>query len=100
MLPEDAVVSAQSTIVPHIAHRQGIYMWPNPFRAQYWGDASKEGQRLPAADGVQYVVLFPERVDPKYRSFYEDVKADSDVLFSREGVEVLRVKTPEETARP
>jgi uncharacterized membrane protein len=100
LLPEDAVVSAHYSIVPHIAHRQGIYDWPNPFRAQYWGDASKEGQRLPAADDVEYAVLIPGRIDAKHRRLYLDLKADSDVVFSREGIEVLRVRTPDETARP
>jgi predicted membrane protein DUF2079 len=29
-LPPDAVVSAHYSFTPHIAHRTGIYMWPNP----------------------------------------------------------------------
>ena len=68
LLPKDAIVSAQYSIVPHIAHRQGIYYWPNPFRAENWADGSKEGKRLPAADGIEYVVLFPDEEKAEYRA--------------------------------
>ena len=36
-VPEDAAVSADYTVVPHLSHRRGIYMFPNPFVPNYWG---------------------------------------------------------------
>jgi uncharacterized membrane protein len=92
LLPKDAIVAADFWIVPHIAHRAGIYYWPNPYQAENWKDGSMNGKRLPAADDVEYVVLVPGRVDAKYRSLYADIKAKSDVVFSQEGIEVLRVR--------
>ncbi len=56
-LPPTAVVSAYYPYVSHIDHRVRIYMWPTPFRAQYWGLYTQEGQRLPFADQIQYVAL-------------------------------------------
>jgi hypothetical protein len=57
VLPTDAVVSAHYSFAPHIAHRTRIYMWPNPFRASYWGTFDREGTRLPEAAGVKYLFL-------------------------------------------
>jgi Predicted membrane protein len=94
LVPKDAIVSAHYSIVPHIAHRQEIYYWPNPFRAENWADGSKEGQRLPMADDVEYVVLFPDQVDGEYRAIYEGLKARSQVVFNREGVEILHIRAP------
>ena len=56
-LPGDAVVTAYYPYVSHIDHRKRIYMWPNPFRAQYWDRFQEEGTRLPFADEVRWLVL-------------------------------------------
>ena len=57
-IPADAVVSAQYSITAHLARRHEIYMFPNPFSLTLYGtDDSLAGQRLPAADRVEYVVL-------------------------------------------
>jgi len=56
-LPPNAVVSAYYPYVSHIDHRTRIYMWPTPFAASYWGLYHQEGQRLPFADQIQYLVL-------------------------------------------
>jgi len=36
-IPDDAVVSADYTLVPHLSHRRGIYLYPNPFSVSNWG---------------------------------------------------------------
>ncbi|MHB1533240.1 MAG: DUF2079 domain-containing protein [Acidimicrobiales bacterium] len=56
-LPPHAVVSAYYPYVSHLDHRTRIYMWPNPFSAQYWDRFQEEGRRLPFANQVQYVLL-------------------------------------------
>ena len=57
-LPPDAVLSVYDPLTTHLAHRQEIYFFPNPFRAVYYGvDSSLAGERLPAADRVDFVVL-------------------------------------------
>lgn len=94
LLPKDARISAHYSIVPHISHRREIYYWPNPFRAENYGNGSVEGRRMPAADGIEYVVVFPDQVIDEYRDIYEGLKARSQVVFSREGVEVLHIRAP------
>lgn len=57
-IPDDAVISVFDPLVTFLAHRKEVYFFPNPFRAHYYGvDNSLDGQRLPAADRVEYVVL-------------------------------------------
>lgn len=53
IIPENASVSASYTIVPHLTHRERIYMFPNPFRISYWGI---NGENPPKAD-VGYILL-------------------------------------------
>ena len=61
-VPDDAVVSAHYLITSHMARREQIYMFPNPFnRVMYGTDVSLEGTRLPQANEVEYVVLQTDR---------------------------------------
>jgi hypothetical protein len=57
-VPDDAVVSAHYAITAHLARRRQIYSFPNPFyQVMYGNDIFMEGQPLPEADSVEYVVL-------------------------------------------
>ncbi len=56
-LPADAVVSAIWPMVAHIDHSTHVYLWPTPFDAQYYGQPSQSGTRLPVADDVRYLIL-------------------------------------------
>src|ERR1700739_4873500 len=55
-------VSAAYAFGSHLDHRRYCYQWPTPFRATYWGLYTQEGQTLPSASTVQYLVT------PSYRS--------------------------------
>ncbi len=52
-IPKDAKVSATYLYVPHLTHRQYIYMFPNPFRLAYWGI---NGENPPIKD-VDYIFV-------------------------------------------
>ena len=56
MIPADGVVSAYYGWVPQVDHRTKIYMFPNPWKAVYWATFKQEGQRLPIADTVDWVL--------------------------------------------
>ena len=58
-VPDGAAVSAHYAMTAHLAHREDIYQFPNPFRVVLYGpDISKEGTRLDdRADAVEYLVL-------------------------------------------
>ncbi|MEZ5248555.1 MAG: DUF2079 domain-containing protein [Ilumatobacteraceae bacterium] len=75
-LPDDAVVSAQYSLTAQIARRHEIYMFPNPFAVQLYGpDDSLAGQRLPAADRVQFVVL-PATLEPANEFVWQTVQSE------------------------
>jgi uncharacterized membrane protein len=54
MIPPDAVVSADYSSVPHLSHRRGIYMYPNPFEVNNWG---VDGENMHDPNVVEYIVL-------------------------------------------
>jgi uncharacterized membrane protein len=56
-IPPHAAVSAWYPFVAHLDHRTQIYLWPTPFSAEYWGLFTQDGQRLPAAGSITYVLL-------------------------------------------
>ena len=54
----DAKVSASYSFVPHLSHRQEIYMYPNPFIPALWNQWFQEGKGIPPAKGhVDYVIV-------------------------------------------
>jgi uncharacterized membrane protein len=55
MVPDDASVTATYTILPHLAHREQAYDWPNPFVPAYWGN--DDCVKLPSPTTIDYVVL-------------------------------------------
>jgi uncharacterized membrane protein len=64
LIPDDAVVSANYRLTPHLAYRHEIYQFPVPFRVLLYGpDASTEGQRLvDRSERVEFVML-PVQLD-------------------------------------
>lgn len=53
MIPADASVSAFYAYVPHLTHREHIYVFPNPWQPENWATASS----LPDPKSVDYVVV-------------------------------------------
>jgi len=50
----DIPISVSHNLVPHLAHRNEIYMFPNPYKASYWGIA---GENLPPSDRVRAIFI-------------------------------------------
>jgi uncharacterized membrane protein len=93
-LPADASVSAHYGIAPHLAHREQIYMFPTPFRAYFYGPGSTlEGQRLPAADTVEYVLL-PAKREPDIDKAWLAVPDDFTLIQANEWWELYRRTEP------
>ena len=92
LLPGDAVVSAYYGWIPQIDHRDEVYMFPNPWKASYWGTFRQEGKRLPQADRVQYLFV-PSRLDPEPRAVFDAIRGDFDLVYERDGVALFKRKT-------
>ncbi len=54
MIPPNAVVSANYTVVPHLTHRTRVYVFPMPFKVVNWGLA---GENAPPTSTVEYVLV-------------------------------------------
>jgi uncharacterized membrane protein len=91
LLPKDAAVATYYGWLPQIDHRDEVYMFPNPWKANYWGTFKQEGQRLPQADHVQYLLL-PAALDPEPKAVFDTIRSDFDVLYDQGGVMLLRRK--------
>ncbi len=93
VIPDDAVVSANYRLTPHLAHRHEIYQFPVPFRVLLYGpDPSREGERLAErSERVEFVML-PVRLDPPLAddwveiedAFAEVARNDIWVLYERD----------------
>ena len=94
LVPANAVVSAYYPYVAHLDHRTQIYEWPNPFQAEYWGLYSQEGQRLPFADQVQYLVLPVDLSGPDQRAL-ASISKQYVAVGQKGGVVVYRRSSPQ-----
>ena len=93
LIPPNASVSALFSYVPHLDHRKEIYNFPVPFKAEYWGTFTQDGQRLPQADHVDYLVLPPVMSDPDTEHVLEQIRPDYVTVWSSPYVMVLKHKT-------
>lgn len=94
-VPEDAVLSAHHLVAPHLAHRQLVYMFPNPFRVVLYGPDNRwAGRRLEdQAEQIEYVVLPVNRTQTEARDWaaiegaFTVVSANEYwVLYRRDGI--------------
>lgn len=90
LIPRDASVSASYQFVPHVDHRKEIYLWPNPWEAQYWGTFTREGERLPQADGVEYLLLHIDELPPEHRALLRSIRGDFETVYEKPNVLLLR----------
>ncbi len=89
-IPPGAVVAAEDKFAAHLAHRELIYIFPNPYSASYWGDDSLKGERLPGADKVEYIMVTPALMGDATAAVYERLPEEGFVpIFNKTGIVVL-----------
>ncbi len=89
LIPDDAVVSANYRLTPHLAYREEIYQFPVPFRVLLYGpDTSMEGQRLvERSERVEFVML-PVQLDDSLVGDWLEIE-DAFVEIARNEIWVL-----------
>ncbi len=94
-IPDDAVVSANYRLTPHLAHRPEIYQFPVPFRVLLYGpDVSLEGTRLDErAERVEYVMI-PTDQDAALRADWAAID-DAFVEVDRNDLWILYQRDPD-----
>ncbi|MGH8920318.1 MAG: DUF2079 domain-containing protein, partial [Actinomycetes bacterium] len=92
-VPPDAVVSAYFPYVAHLDHRARIYLWPTPFQARFWHLLESEGQPLPFAGQIQYLVLPTDLTGPD-RAVFDRIAPSFRVISQVGDVAVYEKRTP------
>jgi uncharacterized membrane protein len=91
LVPPDAAVTATYTILPHLAHRQQAYDWPNPFVPAYWGN--DDCDRLPSPTVIDFIVVDQAAVGEADRAMFTAMIAPGgpfEVLLNADGIVVGR----------
>ena len=92
-VPGGAVVSAFHSISAHLTHRERIYQFPTPFRAVLYGpNDDLEGQRLPQADDVEYVLL-PLNRDAQVETDWRAIESEFELVRANRSWELFRRTT-------
>ena len=66
-------------------------MFPTPFKAAYWSTFKQEGQRLPEADRVEYILL-PTALDPEPKGIFDQVRPGFDTVYEAGNVTLVKKK--------
>lgn len=88
-VPANAVISADYPFIAHLDHRVRAYQWPTPFRATYWGLYKQEGQRLPFAGQIQYLVVQTD-MSPDDSAVFTSIANQFTLVARGGGVSVYR----------
>lgn len=74
-IPAGASVSADYALVPHLSHRQRVYLFPNPFRTRNWGINNRSPHD---ADVVEYIIARTRIIRAEGKELIDDLVASGD----------------------
>jgi uncharacterized membrane protein len=96
LIPADAIVSADQQFATHLANREMIYLFPNPYSVSYWGDDSLRGQRLPRAEEIEYVMVMPGSLGEDGVRVYGELPEEGFApIFEKNGIVLLHREVDE-----
>jgi uncharacterized membrane protein len=98
-VPPNAVLSSYHAYAPHLSHRARIYTWPTPFSAAYWDTFKQEGQRLPFANQIQYVIL-PTQLDVPSQEVWAPIRDDFEIVATNEAATLYKRIRPDPADTP
>ena len=90
-MPPNVVISAYHSFTPHISHRKRIYMWPVPWKAEYWGQLNQEGKPLPFTNEIQYLFL-PTQLLPADQTLFDQIKDQFEVVATNSSATLYKRK--------
>jgi len=92
LLPQDpdVPVAVSHNLLPHLANRDAVYMFPNPFKPQYWGI---QGENLPPPQIIEMVLLDTNAIGPDNMAVFKGlIRAGAFFLVKQEGSLMLAQK--------
>jgi len=83
LLPQDpdVPIAVSHNLLPHLAHRSAVYMFPNPFSPQYWGI---EGENLPPPDSVAMLLLDTSAIGPGNMAIFRRLIESGEFLLVKQ----------------
>lgn len=93
----DRGVAASDFLLPHLSHRERIYLFPNPWRVHNWGIAGENPHHPNAIDYI--VVSSPTRLEKPEIFEYLLENRIFRVVRSELGIDVLKRMEPEAESR-
>jgi uncharacterized membrane protein len=96
LIPPDAVVSVDFSLVTHLDHRVEIYEFPTPFLSVNWGDRRTTGESLAERAATVEYVLLSQGMNAQSRTVFERLTASGELntIFDQEGWVLLARAVP------
>lgn len=87
LIPDDVVVSASSVLLPHLAHRDEIYLFPTPFLRHNYG---LQDAAMPDTSRVEWIISSTVLIE-EHREVLNGLLAspDFELVYDSEAVVVL-----------
>ena len=95
MIPTGAAVSADYNLVPHLAHRELVYTFPNPWLSSNYGIGGKSEHANPA--DVEWIAVNTNVLDVASRGLLDELVGRGEFVVDSYDADVLvahRVKPP------
>jgi len=88
LIPKDGAVSAHYLFVPHLSQREKIYVYPNPFRTEYWG-VNDQNPHNPKV--IEYILVDTKLLTGESLKFTKSLIRGKKFkrIFSKDGVTLL-----------
>ena len=83
-LPDDSDVPISVThdLLPRFAHRNEVYMFPNPYKAHYWGI---NGENLPSPGVIEALMLNTSRIDGEGQEIVKRLLETGEFWVEKDG---------------
>ncbi|HOV13309.1 MAG TPA: DUF2079 domain-containing protein [Spirochaetota bacterium] len=91
LIPKDASVSADYTILPHVSHRKKIYMFPNPFIECNWGI---NGEKQHSTNDIEYILVDERIISYEQKAYLTNLIANNEFekIYNDELNQILLLK--------
>ncbi len=94
----DVPVSVSHNLLPNLANRNEVYMFPNPFKAQYWGI---KGENLPPPDAIEMLLLDTNAIGSGNMGIFQRlIETGEYLLVKQEGAFMLARKAGKGAGTP
>ena len=83
LLPDDpdVPIAVSHNLLPHLAHRNEVYMFPNPFRAEYWGI---QGENLPPPNTIAMLLLDTNAIGSDNKAIFRRLIESGEYLLVKQ----------------